>query len=220
MISPASHSKWTKLPTNDSFKAAQPAATPVAKAVLEGAKASPNANGDGESLNRRIAERGAELSNGSLVPPAPAQGKELLPGLGRARQVAAPSPAPSASAWLTANFAPDAQQYSFEPWPTTTLPLAAETAYNPVNTQQGIMPGIRAAAPSTSRSLATKAFVRLDIILNGVLEDLDAMITKAKEPASTEPLAPEQQNMIGKLIWSHKMALKELAELQQIMEGS
>lgn len=143
------------------------------------------------------------------------------------RQAPAPSPAASAAAWLQANIpsGPQGRQSNTPGLSDIANPLAAlavapeETAYATASTVAPISQAPKVPNGMLAHGPALKSMVNLDIILNGVLEDLNAMVSKAREPGTTEALTSDQQNLLGKLIWSHKSALKELGSLQKIADS-
>lgn len=190
-----------------------------------------------------VVESDTGLSNGIHLGPSRGQGA-VNPTLGPTksggeagatqllkegvRSTPAPSPAPSATAWLQANIPLDNQNsHSDVRAPMEVIikgpalpPIASgDSTLTP---GMGIFPtpilGSQAQAASVDRNATTKSIVKLDIILNGALEDLEAMVAEAREPATSEALTMDQQHTVGKVIWSFKSAFKELGALQSALE--
>ena len=196
------------------------------------------------ALPTQMAGKGTDgINSGSHLHPLDARdasesianfvGGESVPGsatvgsmLGDMPRAAAPSPAPSATAWLQANipafppFQTESQPLSEIAAPVAALPPGVgEPARNPTESMSVFSGSAPGPAAMSARGLAAKSMVKLEIILNGGLGDLETLVAKAREPGTTEPLTSDQSHVLGGLIWSHKSALKEVASLQRIVEG-
>ena len=159
-----------------------------------------------------VAQNGLVRASGS---PAGSAAKAALQEEARK----APSPAASATAWLQTNISngtPSAHSNGLHS-PDRLLPIAAPVVAPGAATSTALMPSLPPAA--MGRGSITRSVVKLDIIVNGALEDLGGIIASANEPSTTEPLTANQRNVLGQLIWSHKNAVKELVALQNALGG-
>ena len=137
------------------------------------------------------------------------------------------SPAPSATAWLQANLpnGPGVIQKPINSVPGTnvsavpSLPVGSDghVLARPdmrLDSTPGAMP-----SPTLASHNATKSLIKMEALLEGVMEDLNELIAKAKEPETTEVLTEDQQHLLGKLSYSHKSVMKELKALQKSLNG-
>ena len=125
-----------------------------------------------------------------------------------------PSPVPSATTWLQNN--PPYRQGNTPVPPDSFYPAAA-----PAVTLGGMMSPVIPGVPlsSINHGKLMRPMVKLDIIINGVLEELEGMTEKANQPYTANPLTAEQRHIISNMIYNHRAARKELGALQDALDG-